>query len=109
MATGDIGGVLYFSGSDSDDGAYTTDLVAAVTGKRIRVLSLVVTVVTTAGVVSILSGSTTIMAHHLALGTPLQLDSQRGVCQTAAGEKLTASNAAGVDSFISGSYVLVES
>jgi len=105
---GESSGTRFFLGNDADDGAYTTPLVAAVTGKKIRVTSLVVSVLTTAGVVSILSGSTTILAHHLALGVPLSL-SGGSVCETVAGEALTASNAAGVDSFISGTYVIVES
>ena len=108
MASGDAGGIKFFKGSDADDGDYTTALVAAVSGKKIRVLNLAVTVLTTAGVVTIKSGSTAILDHHLALGVPLVLDSQRGVCETASGAALTASNATGVDSFISGAYVEIE-
>lgn len=108
--SGDTSQIKYATGSDADDGDYSTALVAAVTGKKIRVLSLVVTALTTAGVVTIKSGGgTTLLAHHLALGTPLVIVGGIGapVCETVAGESLLPSNAAGVDSFVSCTYVEV--
>ena len=96
-------------GNDADDGDYTTALVAAVTGKRIQVLGLVATVLTTAGVLTLKSGSTAIFAQHLALGTPLVVNfSGLPICETAAGVALVASNAAGVDSYCSVIYREVE-
>lgn len=107
--SGDTSQVKYASGNDADDGDYTTTLVAAVAGKKIRVLSLVATVLTTAGVFSLKSGSTTIFAQHLALGTPLVVGTVAGgICETVAGEALVASNASGVDSFVNVAYVEVE-
>ena len=97
---GELGPPRFAIGSDADDGDYTTTLVAAVTGKKLRVTGLVVTVLTTAGVFSLKSNTTTIFAHHLALGVPLTVDMPGGICETAAGEALIASNAAGVDSFV---------
>jgi hypothetical protein len=106
---GEISGYKFFSSSDADDGDYSTPAVAAVTGKKIRVMSLAITVVTTAGVVTIKSNTTAKLAHHLALGTPLVLGASGiPVCETASGEALVPSNAAGVDSFCSGTYVEVE-
>lgn len=110
MATsGDTSQIKFFSGQDADDGDYSTAPIAAVTDKKIRVLSMVVTVVTTAGVVTIKSGGgSTLLAHHIALGVPLVLGAPGiPVCETVAGESLLPSNAAGVDSFVSGSYVEV--
>jgi hypothetical protein len=110
MATGDISRVKYALGNDADDGDYTTTLVAAVTGKKIRVVGLVVTVLTTAGVFTLKSASTAILAQHLALGVPLVLMSVPGIgiCETVAGEALVASNATGVDSYVNVAYVEVE-
>ncbi len=107
-ATGETSGYRFALGNDADDGDYTTPLVAAVTGKKIRVLSLVATVLTTAGVFSLKSNSTTIFAQHLALGVPLVVDTPGGLCETAAGEALIPNNAAGVDSFVSITYQTVE-
>ena len=105
---GEAGPVKYFSGSDADDGAYTTALVAAVTGKKIRVLSLSITVLTTAGTVA-LAGSGTTWTAHLAVGFPLvQTGLGVPVYETASGVALTATNGAGVDSFINGTYQEVE-
>jgi hypothetical protein len=98
---GEFGPPRFSAASDADDGDYTTTLVAAVTGKKIRVIGLVVTVLTTAGVFSLKSNTTTIFAQHLALGSPLVLSMPGlGICETAAGEALIASNATGVDSFV---------
>ena len=110
MATpGDISQIKFFSNSDSDDGDYTTT-VAGVTGKKIRVLSLVATALTTAGVFSLKSATTVIFAQHLALGVPLVVvgTEQAPVCETASGAALIPSNAAGVDSFCNVTYVEVE-
>lgn len=108
MASGDTSRVLYATGSDSDDGDYTTALVAAVSGRKIRVTGLVATVLTTAGVFSLKSGSTTIFQAHLALGAPLAISLPTGICETASGDALIGNNAAGVDSFVNVSYVTVE-
>lgn len=107
--SGDTSPVKFANGNDADDGDYSTALVAAVTGKKIRVLSICVTVLTTAGVLTLKSGGgSTLLAHHIALGTPLVLGSEGiPVCETVAGESLLPSNAAGVDSFISCTYVEV--
>lgn len=109
MASGDVGRVRFAAGQDSDDGDYSTALVAAVTGKKIRVLGLVATVLTTAGVFTLKSGSTVIFAQHLALGAPLVVSmSGTGLCETASGEALVASNATGVDSYCSVVYQEVD-
>lgn len=109
MATsGETSPVKWAYGTDTDDGDYTTALVAAVTGKKIRVLSLVATVLTTAGVVSLKTGSTTIFAAHLALGAPLVLAIPTGICETTSGAALVANNGSGVDSHVAISYVEVE-
>jgi hypothetical protein len=106
--SGDITAPKFATGSDADDGDYTTTLVAAVTGKKIRVLLLSATVLTTAGVFSLKSNSTTIYQAHLALGTPLNVGTQGvPVCETATGEALLASNASGVDSFVNVTYTEV--
>lgn len=107
--TGETSQLKFALGNDADDGDYSTPLVAAVTGKKIRVLSLVVTVLTTAGVFSLKSGSTTIFAQHVALGVPL-VAGVLGVpvCETASGVALTPNNATGVDSFVNITYVEVE-
>ena len=98
---GELGPYRYAVGNDADDGDFTTTLVAAVTGKKIRVIGLTVTILTTAGVFSLKSGSTTIFNAHLALGSPLVVGfTGLPVCETASGEALLASNAAGVDSFV---------
>lgn len=107
--SGDRSQVKWALGNDSDDGDYTTPLVAAVTGKKLLVRSLVATVLTTAGVVTFKSGSTAKFAQHLALGTPLVLpDNPSGWFEVAAGEALTPNNASGVDSYCSVSYQEVE-
>ena len=106
MASGDSSQVKYFSGSDADDGAYTTALVAAVTGKKIRVNSISITVLTTAGTVA-LAGSGTTWTNHIGLGIPF-VQVGGPVYETASGTALTATNGASVDSFINGSYVLVD-
>lgn len=106
---GDTSGIKFAGGNDADDGDYTTPLVAAVTGKKIRVLSLVATVLTTAGVFTLKSGGgTVIFAQHAALGIPLVVG-QPGipVCETVAGESLLPSNATGVDSYVNVTYVEV--
>ena len=107
-AAGETSGYKFAFGNDADDGDYTTPLVAAVTGKKIRVLSLTATVLTTAGVFSLKSDSTTIFAQHLALGVPLVVETDGGVCETASGAALIPNNAAGVDSFVNVTYVTVE-
>jgi hypothetical protein len=110
MATsGDTSGVRFASGSDADDGDYSTALVAAISGKKIRVMSLVVTVLTTAGVVSLKSDTTTIFAQHLALGVPLVVGTEGiPICETAVGAALIPSNGTGVDSFVNITYQTVE-
>lgn len=109
MASGETSGLKFATGSDSDDGDYTTTLVAAVTGRKIRVVGLVASVLTTAGVFSLKSGSTVIFQAHLALGVPLAVSMPGGaICETASGEALVANNAAGVDSFVNVTYVTVE-
>lgn len=108
MAAGDASQVKFALGNDADDGDYTTTLVAAVTGKKIRVVGLVATVLTTAGVFSLKTGSTTIFAQHLALGVPLVIPAGGfPICETVAGEALVASNGTGVDSFVNVTYVEV--
>jgi hypothetical protein len=105
---GDTTPPKFATGTDADDGDYTTALVAAVTGRKIRVLSLTASVLTTAGVFSLKSASTTIFQAHLALGVPL-IVGMAGVpvCETATGEALVASNATGVDSFVNITYTEV--
>ena len=108
-ASGETSQVKFAIGNDADDGDYTTALVAAVTGKKIRVIGIVVTALTTAGVVSLKTGSTTIFQAHLALGTPLVVGyTGVPVCETTSGVALTPNNGTGVDSFITCSYVEVE-
>ncbi len=106
---GEAGPVLYASGSDADDGAYTTALVAAVTGKKIRVLAISITVLTMAGTVA-LAGSGTTWTAHLGIGAPfVQVGSDRvPVYETTSGTALTATNGTGVDSFINLTFCLVE-
>lgn len=107
--SGDTSPVKFANGSSASDGDYGTALVAAVTGKKIRLLQLVVTVLTTAGVVTIKSGGgSTLLAHHVAIGTPLVLGALGiPVCESVSGESILPSNAAGVDSFVSATYVEV--
>lgn len=106
--TGESSGPRWAQGNDADDGDYTTPLVAAVSGKKIKVTQLTITVLTTAGVVSLKSGSTVIFAQHIALGAPLVIVNPSGVVQTATGEALIPNNATGVDSFCHAAYVEVE-
>lgn len=108
-ASGETGPIKFFSGTDADDGAYTTALVTAVPAKKIRVLALSITVLTTAGTVA-LAGSGTTWTVHLGLGMPfVQVgDDDKAVYETASGSALTASNGTGVDSFINGTYCEVE-
>lgn len=107
--SGDESRPLYATGTDTDDGDYTTALVAAVSGKKIRVVALSATVLTTAGVFSLKSGSTVVFRAHLALGMPLVMVAPDiGICETASGEALVPNNAAGVDSFVNITYVTVE-
>jgi hypothetical protein len=109
VASGDTSRPKFAVGSDADDGDYTTALVAAVSGKKIRVIGLVATVLTTAGVFSLKSNSTVIMAQHLALGSPLVVSMPGiGLCETVAGEALLANNGTGVDSFVSVIYQEVD-
>ena len=108
MASGDRGAVTFGIGQDADDGDYTTTLVAAATGKKIRVVGLVATVLTTAGVFSLKSGSTVIFAQHLALGVPLVVSMPAGICETTSGVALTANNGTGVDSYVNVAYQLVD-
>lgn len=105
-SSGDTSQVKFFNASGTSDGSY--DVIAAVTNKRLRILSLTVSVVTTAGAVTLQSGSTTIGILNTALGVPFTVASPSGVCQTATSEKFAASNGAGVDSAVFGSYVEVE-
>lgn len=109
MATGDVSALNFSQQNDADDGDFTTPVVAAVTGKKIQVMGLVATVLTTAGVFSLKSGSTVIFAHHLALGAPLVVGfNGLPICETAAGEALNANNGTGVDSYCTVAYREVE-
>lgn len=106
---GDTSGFLFANGADTDDGDYTTPLVAAVSGKKIRVMGFTATVLTTAGTVTLKSGSTTKMVFHLALGAPLVVGyTGIPVMETGAGEALVPSNGSGVDSFCNVTYVEVQ-
>ena len=115
MATsGDISRVQYATGTDTDDGDYSTALVAAVTGKKIRVIALSITVLTTAGVVGFKgtgSNTGTVFQAHLALGTPFVMSTGSpyiGLFETATGEGVLPTNGNGVDSFVNCSFVTVE-
>lgn len=109
MASGDVSAVRYVTANDADDGDYTTVLVAAASGKKIRVVGLVASVLTTAGVFSLKSNTTVIFAQHLALGSPCVVAMPGvGICETAAGEALLANNATGVDSFVNVAYQTVD-
>lgn len=106
---GETSGYLFATGTDTDDGDYSTPLVAAVTGKKIRVLGFTATVLTTAGTVTLKSNSTAKAVFHLALGAPLVVGyAGVPVMETAAGEALVPSNGSGVDSFVNVTYVEVQ-
>ena len=104
--------VKYATGADADDGEYTTALVAAVTGHKIRVLAITVTVLTTAGLFSLKNGASgaTIFQAHCALGAPLTIAPPFpvGVCETGSGVALVANNGTGVDSHVNVSYIEVK-
>lgn len=110
MASGDRSQLKFATGTDTDDGDYSTALVAAVPGKKIQVMGLTATVLTTAGTFSLKSAtSTTKFQAHCALGTPLVVGyGALPICETATGEALTPSNGSGVDSFCNVSYYEVE-
>lgn len=110
MASGDVSRYKFATGTSTSDGDYGTPLVAAVSGKKIRVLGFVASVLTTAGTVTLKSSTTsTIFAHHLALGVPLVVGfTGVPVCETVSGEALTPSNGTGVDSFCTVTYVEVD-
>lgn len=106
---GETSGYKFATATSTADGDYASPLVAAVTGKKIRVMGLTITALTTAGVVSLKHGSTTIFQAHLALGAPLVAGyTGLPICETASGVALTPNNGTGVDSFISAMYVEVE-
>lgn len=109
-SSGDTSAPKFARGTDTDDGDYTTALVTGVTGKKIRLLQLAVSVLTTAGTVAIKSsGGSTLLTHHVALGVPLVLGAPGiPVCESVTGEGILPSNGTGVDSFISATYVEVE-
>lgn len=108
---GDISQVKYATGSDADDSDYSTPLVAAVTGKKIRVLALSVSVLTAAGSVTIKgTGGGTLYQMTLGIGTPFAASSGAlgvGLFETATGEGVLPSNGATVDSFCNCTYVEV--
>lgn len=110
MATsGDASRPKFATANSAADGDY--EVVAAVAGKKLRVIALTATALTTAGVVSLKSGAAgaTIFAAHLALGTPLVAVAPGiGLCETAAGAALDASNATGVDSFVNVTFQEIE-
>lgn len=91
------------------DGEFT--VVAAVPDKKIRVLALSVSVLTTAGVVSFKAAAsgTTIWQLHLALGTPFaqSVRPPLAIFENVEGSALIANNATGVDSFINVAYIEV--
>jgi hypothetical protein len=106
---GDTSGIKFASGTNTSDGDWSSPLVAAVTGKKLRVMTLSITVLTTAGVVQLKTGSTVIFQAHLALGTPLTIAGGGfPICETTSGVALTPNNGTGVDSFINISYYEVE-
>lgn len=106
--SGECGPLQYASGTDTDDGDYSTPLVAAQSGKKIRVLQLTASVLTTAGTFSLKGGAAT-WAMHLALGSPLVVSTQGvPVYETATGAALTPSNGSGVDSFCNVTWCTVE-
>lgn len=108
-ASGETSGYKFAIANDADDGDYTTPLVAAVSGKKIRLIGLTATVLTTAGVVSLKTGSTTIFQAHVALGAPLVVGyTGVPICETTSGVALTPNNGTGVDSFLTATYVEVE-
>lgn len=109
MATGDVSRTKFATGTNIADGDWSSPLVAAVVGKKIRVTGLSCSVLTTAGVLSLKSsGGSTIFQLHLALGTPFDVFMPVGICETVAGEALVPSNGTGVDSFVNVSYQEVD-
>lgn len=109
-SSGDTSQIKYATATSTSDGDYASPLVAAVAGKKIRVIALSASVLTTAGVFS-LKGSSTIFQAHLALGTPWAFATNSpkiGLCETDTGAALTPNNGSGVDSFVNVSYVEVE-
>lgn len=104
MASGDTSQIKYASGTSTSDGAWSSPLVAAVTGKKIRVLALSISVLTTAGSVALAGGAAT-WTVTLLVGTPLVAGGLGvPVYETTSGAALTPSNGTGVDSFINVSY-----
>lgn len=109
MASGDASPIRMVTANDADDGDYTTVLVAAVTGKKVRVLGLIATVLTTAGAFSLKSDSTVILAQHLALGAPLVVPPTGfPLCETTSGAALLANNGTNVDSYCTVIYQMVD-
>lgn len=112
--SGETSQVQYASATSTADGDYATPLVAAVTGKKIRVIALSASVLTTAGSLSFkgtgaLTG--TVFQLTLAIGAPFvqSTGSPRiGLFETASGEGVTPTNGSGVDSLINCSFVTVE-
>ena len=112
--SGETSQVKYATATSTADGDYGTPLVSAVTGKKLRVIALSASVLTTAGSLSFkgtgaLTG--TVFQHTLAIGAPLVMSTgspRIGLFETATGEGITPTNGTGVDSLINISYVEVE-
>ena len=111
--SGDTSQIKFATGTSTADGDYGTPLVAAVTGKKIRVIALSASVVTTAGSLSFKgTGSLTgtVFQLTLAIGSPFVQSTNSpliGLFETASGEGITPTNGSGVDSFINATYVEV--
>lgn len=108
-STGETSKPKFATATSTADGDYGAALVAAVTGKKLRVIGMVVTVLTTAGVFSLKTNATVIFQAHCALGTPLVVDLPGvGICETVSGDPLIANNGVGVDSFVNIAYQEIE-
>ena len=109
--SGDTSVIKYGTQSDADDGDYSTALVAAVSGRKIRVLALSVSVLTSAGTVTIKgTGGSTLYQMTLGVGLPFAASTGStltGLFETASGEGVLPSNGTNVDSFCNCTYVEV--
>ena len=107
--SGDISQIKFATGGDADDGDYSTPLVAAVSGKKIRVLAFSASVLTAGGSVTVKgTGGSTLYQMTLAVGTPFAASTGSpyvGLFETASGEGVLPSNGTNVDSFCNCTYV----
>lgn len=109
MATGDISKPSFATSTSTSDWDYASPIVAGVTGKKIRVIAISASALTTAGSFTLKSsGGTAIFQSTLAIGTPIVAYCPSGLCESLSGEGITPSNGTGVDSFVNLTTVTVD-